>query len=133
MRAQALSNSKMPAGNKREFLTHTWSNKRVIINDDIYRSPAEVINMQMYRSMLGRKEDWALEPDDYHNLKVFLGRMPIVVMLGDFLQLKPPRQLSLVDDLVEKARDGVDVSIEAQNACRAFDGIDSVIEKKSED
>ena len=61
-------------------------------------------------------------------LDALFGRMPLVVFLGDFLQLKPPKQISLVDDLVAKARQGYIVSVEAQTACDAFRAVDTVIE-----
>ena len=50
------------------------------------------------------------------------------VHVRDFLQLKPPKQLSLADDLVAKARQGKVVSVEAQTACEAFRGVSAVIE-----
>ena len=55
-------------------------------------------------------------------------KRPLAVFLGDFLQLKPPKSISLADDLIAKARQGHQVSVEAQAACDAFEGITNVIE-----
>ena len=90
--------------------------------------PAEAVNMLMFRSAHGRREKFELNMDNYASLRTLCGRMPLLLLLGDFLQLKPPRQLSLVDDLVQKARDGKKVSVEAQAAVDAFREIDVVIE-----
>ena len=54
--------------------------------------------------------------------------MPLAVFLGDFLQLKPPKSISLAGDLIARARQGQEVSVEAQAACEAFEGNTNVIE-----
>ena len=83
--------------------------------------------MEMYRSMWGRQEQFSVDPDQYAELRHLFGRMPFAVLLGDFLQLKPPRSISLADDLMARARQGHAVSVEAQAACDAFEGITNVI------
>ena len=90
--------------------------------------PAEALNMEMYRAMWGRHEQFGVNVDEYARLRTLFGRMPLVVFLGDFLQLKPPKQISPADDLVAKARQGSVVSVEAQTACEAFRGVNIVIE-----
>ena len=78
--------------------------------------------------MWGRHEQCSVNPDEYDDLRQLFGRMYITLLLGDFLQLKPPRQISLADDLIAKARLGQNVSVEAQTACDAFKRIDNIIE-----
>jgi len=128
MRVQSLANKDMAPGQKKDFLLKTWSNKMALFLEEISMDPAEVINMVMYRSMWGRKEKWGVGPTNYGWKGHLFGRMPVVVLLGDFLQLKPPKAISLIDDLHEKAREGKRVSIEAQTACDAFHSIEDVIE-----
>ena len=128
MRVQSMANSKMAPGAKKDVLINTWSNKVLLINEEVSMTPAEALNMEMYRSMWGRHEQFGGNIDEYAQLNALFGRMPLVVFLGDFLQLKPPKQISLVDDLVAKAREGYVVSVEAQTACDAFRAVDTVIE-----
>ena len=128
MRVQSLANKDMAPRQKKDFLTQTWSNKMVLFCEEISMDPAEVINMVMYRSMWGRSTKWGVSPKNYSQKGHLFGRMPVVVLLGDFLQLKPPRAISLIDDLHEKVREGKVVSIEAQTACEAFHGIEDIIE-----
>ena len=90
--------------------------------------PAEAINMDMYRAMWGRHEQLSVQPDECAQLRHLFDRMPLAVFLGDFLQLKPPKSISLADDLIARARQGQEVSVEAQAACEAFEGISNVIE-----
>ena len=84
--------------------------------------------MEMYRAMWGRHEQFSVQPDEYAELRHLVGQPPSAVVLGEVLQLKPPKSISLADDLIAKARQGRAVSVEAQAACAAFDDIASVIE-----
>ena len=60
------------------------------------------------------------------------GRIPIVIHLGDFLQLRPTASTSLIDDLHAQREDGSyvheEVSVEVQHACRLFTSIRTVFE-----
>ena len=128
MRVQSLANAKMAPGAKKQALISTWSNKVLLVNEEVSMMPAEALNMEMYRAMWGRREQFGVNVDEYAQQCTLFGRMPLVVFLGDFLQLKPPKQISLADDLFEKARQGSVVSVEAQTACEAFRGVNTVIE-----
>ena len=90
--------------------------------------PAEALNVEMYRAMWGRQEQFSVSPDEYADLRQLFGRLPLALFLGDFLQLKPPKQISLADDLFARARLGRSVSVEAQTACTAFHNIEHVVE-----
>ena len=83
-------------------------------------SPA-LYNMRLYRSFHGRAEQWELLEQEYDKLKGAFGRMPIVIHLGDFLQLKPTgSSLSLLEDFETLASDGREVYTEYQSAMRLF-------------
>ena len=116
MRVQSLANTKMAPGAKKETLVRTWGNKVFLVDEEISMMPAEAVNMEMYRATWGRSEKCGVEIDSYAEKECLFGRMPLVLLLGDFLQLKPPRSISLVDDLIAKAREGKVVSVEAQAA-----------------
>ena len=128
MRVQSLANKNMAPGAKKDTLLRTWRNKVLVVNEEVSMMPAEAINMEMYRSMWGRHEQFSVNPDQYAELPCLFGRMPLAVFLGDFLQLKPPKSISLADDLIARARQGHTVSVEAQAACHAFQSITNVIE-----
>jgi hypothetical protein len=128
MRVQSMANSKMAPKERIDALTSTWANKVFLVNEEVSMMPAEAINMEMFRAAHGRRVKFQLNMDNYARTQELFGRMPLTLFLGDFLQLKPPKQLSLVDDLVQKARDGKSVSVEAQAAVDAFRDIDVVIE-----
>ena len=61
----------------------------LVVNEEVSMMPAEAINMDMYRAMWGRHEQFSVHPDEYAELRHLFGRMPLAVFLGDF-----PRRLS---------------------------------------
>ena len=128
MRVQSLANTKMAPGAKKETLIRTWGNKVFLVDEEISMMPAEALNMEMHRAAWGRNEKCGVEIDSYAEKECLFDRMPLVVLLGDFLQLKPPRSICLVDALIAKAREGKVVSVEAQAACDAFRQTANVIE-----
>ena len=89
MRVQSLANAKMGPGAKKEALIRTLSNTVLLVNEEVSMMPAEALNMEMYRAMWGRHEQFGVNIDEYARLRHLFGRMPLVVFLGDFLQLKP--------------------------------------------
>ena len=61
--------------------------------------------------------------------------MPIVIHLGDFLQLKPTNGIGLIEDLQARKDDGKgyiheDISLEVGHACALFKSIEHVFELK---
>ena len=99
---------------------------------------APLYNMLNYRSMLGRSqkhEVYATHAERQCDYKhVPFGRCPIVLHLGDLLQLSPTASTSLTADLSKKHDDGsyvysdqtVTCWLEVQHACRVFRSIPSV-------
>ena len=99
---------------------------------------APLYNMLDYRAMLGRSRVHDVHPChsdrrcDYRH--VAFGRCPIVIHLGDFLQLAPTGSTSLIADLDELTENGshrysertVSCWLEVQHACQVFRAIPSV-------
>ena len=67
--------------------------------EEISMVSATLYNMLLFRSFLGRAETWEVQEVDYGHLAGAFGGMPIVIHLGDFLQLKPTAGISLLADL----------------------------------
>ena len=93
---------------------------------------APMYNMLDFRSMYGRSKTHEVHEHNYAQRGNAFGKIPIVIHLGDFLQLKPTANTSLIDDLNAKDDDGEyiheDVTVEVQHACRLFTSIPFVIE-----
>jgi hypothetical protein len=88
-----------------------------------------------FRAMYGRTKTHAVTETNYKQRNCTFGRCPIVIQLGDFLQLSPTKQLSLVTDVNAKKDDGSYVlkeppTVEIQNAIKVFKRIPTVIELK---
>ena len=128
MRVQSLDNKDMAPGPKLPRLQHIWEHKVCLVIEEVSMMAAVALNMGMYRATWGRKAQCQLSVDAYGTTSNIFGRVPIVLLLGDFLQLKPPNATSLADDLMALAREGRRISVEVQTACAAFHGIDTVIE-----
>ena len=132
MRVQSLSNSQMSAGKKLKPLQKMWNSVRVLIIEEISMVAAMLYNMLDFRAMLGRRVTFKVDPQTYSKVGCAFGRVPIVVHLGDFYQLRPTAQLSLLDDLDRKDEYGQpvyrDVPSEVQHAQKLFAAIPDVFE-----
>ena len=83
--------------------------------------------------MYARTKTHAVTESNYSRPGCSFGRCPIVIHLGDFLQLKPTAALSLVTDINAKNDDGSYVleeppDLEIQNAIKVFKRIPCIIE-----
>lgn len=129
---QALTNSNMAAGSKQQALQQLWSSVRVLVVEEISMVSALLYNMLDFRAMLGRCALFKVTPQTYTRTGHAFGRVPIVLHLGDFFQLRPTAQLSLLDDLDAKDEDGnnmyTDVPAEVQHAQKLFGSIPDVFE-----
>ncbi|CAE7805372.1 unnamed protein product [Symbiodinium sp. CCMP2592] len=132
MRVQKLVNGLMSAGQKQQRLRDLWEECRVLILEEISMVSAAMYNMLDYRAMLGRTHVFAVTPHNYTRVGCAFGRVPIALHLGDFLQLKPTGQISLIDDLERQDEHGQyvhrDVSVEIQNAQAVFQAVPDVFE-----
>ena len=132
MRVQKMVNSLMSAGNKEALLQQRWEGAMVLIIEEISMVAASLYNMLDWRIMLGRKLGHDVTQSTYSHVGCAFGRIPIVIHLGDFLQLKPTGQMSLVDDIDAKNPDGswkyANVSTEVQHAQKLFCSVPDVFE-----
>ena len=67
--------------------------KILLIEDEVSLFPCMVQNMLLYRSMRSRQNLYELEPSKYWNPGHLFGHMPIVLVAGDFLQMKPAHEI----------------------------------------
>ena len=133
MRVQKYSNDLMRAGAKQKHLQKLWRLVRVLIIEEVSMVSALLYNMLDFRSMGGRSLDFDVSEANYKLAHHHFGRVPIVIHLGDFLQLAPTASLSLIQDPNEKRSDGSyklekPPSTEAQHAMRVFKAVPHVFE-----
>ena len=78
-------------------------------------------NMLLYRSFHGRREHWQVAEAEYDKISGAFGRMPLVIHLGDFLQLKPTgSSVSLITDPLELEKHCESYPAEFQQAMKLF-------------
>eukprot|EP00974_Lingulodinium_polyedra_P001231 117800-Lingulodinium_polyedra.AAC.1 len=106
MRVQQLVNHKMRPGKKQKVLTKLWERVRVLIVEEVSMMAAAVYNMMDIRSAHGRSSAHDVSEATYHREHHHFGRVPIVVHLGDFLQLAPTANIGLIADVNERREDG---------------------------
>ena len=86
-----------------------------------------VENMLLYRSMRSRQNQYQLLDASYGQQGQLMGHMPIVLVAGDFLQIKPVKEISIADDLDALRQLNKPVHPEHSTAQEAILGIDDVI------
>ena len=86
-----------------------------------------VENMLLYRSMLSRQKEHQLQLNCYGDEGQLMGHVPILLVAGDFLQIKPAREISIADDLYALREAGTVVHPEHHIAQDAILGIKDVI------
>ena len=96
---------------------------------------AAVYNMMDFRAMHGRSRAFDVYETTYRHEHHAFGRVPIVIHLGDFLQLSPTASLGLIADVNEKNEDGSykypePPTLEVQHAIQVFARISLVFELK---
>ena len=131
MTVQKLSNELLAPGKKLKPLMEYWEPVRVVVLDEIGLCPAEAANMGMLRSAFGRQELTKLDIGDYCIRGNYWGKIPLVLQLGDPLQNRPVRAISLFDSddmLAELAVQGDTVSVEAQTGIRVFRDADHTMQ-----
>ena len=133
MRVQKLSNDRMRPGNKQASLSKFWGQAKVLVIEECSMVAALWYNMLDVRSMHGRSLSHDVYETTYKKPGHHFGRIPIVIHLGDFLQLAPTANISLIEDVNAKLDDGSykypePPSVEAQHAIRVFGAIPHVFE-----
>ena len=80
---------------KKKHMETKWTPKILLVQDEASMFPG----MALYRTMRSRQNVYDLEPGEYYHIGELFGHMPIVLIAGDFLQIKPANDVSLADDL----------------------------------
>ena len=118
---QSFRNKDIPAGGKLKALQDTWETVRCLILEEVSMISPNLYNMLAFRSYLGRKAEWGAEEREYDQVGGAFGRMPIVIHLGDFLQLKPTGgKVSLISSFEELAAAGINLAPEYQAVMKLF-------------
>ena len=79
----------MLPGEKKPALVRTWNGRKCLILEEVSMISPPFYNFLLYRSYFGRSETHQVGEPEYDKRKGAFGRMPLVLHLGDFLQLKP--------------------------------------------
>ena len=133
MRVQKLVNDRMRPGNKQAQLTRLWDQVKVLVIEECSMVAASWYNMLDVRAMHGRSKTHDVSETTYKRPHHHFGRVLIVIHLGDFLQLSPTANISLIDDVNAKNDDGSykylePPSLEVQHAIKVFGCIPHVFE-----
>ena len=130
-RVASLRNKHLALKTKEQEMKQRWQPKILVIQDEISLVPAAVENMMLYRSMRARQDE-GLDPASYFHPGELMGHIPILLIAGDFLQIKPANEISLADKLEELIRKMPHrVQTEHHAAQAALMTIDTVIHLKS--
>ena len=129
-RVASLRNKHLALKTKEQEMKQRWQPKILIIQDEISLVPAAVENMMLYRSTRARQDE-GLDPASYFHPGELMGHIPILLIAGDFLQIKPANEISLADNLEELIRKMPHrVQTEHHAAQAALMTIDTVIHLK---
>ena len=127
MRVASLRIKHMALNTKRAQCEKTWNSKIFVVQDEVSLFPAMVQNMLLYRAMRSRQNTHQLNPDSYGDVQQLMGHVPILLVAGDFLQIKPAKEISIADDLDALEEAGRKIHPEHHTAQDAILGISDVI------
>jgi len=117
---------------KLSTLQERWQRAIALVIEEISMVSSVLYHMLDFRSMLGRQAGHAVSQQTYAQTGQAFGRIPIVLHLGDFLQLPPVAGTSLVADLQAKLPDGSykypSPSLELQQGQKVFREIGHIFE-----
>ena len=129
-RVASLRNEHMGLKTRHSEMETKWVPKILLVEDEASLFPAMVQNMLLYRIMLARQKVYELLPEEYAEVTKLFGHMPILIVAGDFLQIKPVNDISIADDMVAMAAAGRKIHPEHTNARDAILEIPDVINLK---
>ena len=90
----------VPTAEVRRRLEEAWCDLRLLVIEEVSMVSPNLFNMLLYRGFHARRQQCDLEEAQYQTPACAFGRVPIVIYLGDFLQLKPTGSgRSLLSDL----------------------------------
>ena len=119
IRVQNLSNAALRPGNKLRALKDKWFNKVALIIEEAFLMPANIFNMLHVRCSWGRKQACNIDMGTIEHTRQSFGYIPIVLLLGDPLQLRP-RGLGLLTDLRAVVAAGIEVHVEQEQGIKLF-------------
>ena len=117
----------MALATQRKHCGRIWNAKILVVQDELSLFPAMVENMLLYRSMRSRQNEHQLQPESYGEVGQLMGHVPILLVAGDFLQIKPAKEISIADDLDALRQAGKAVHPEHHTVQDAILGIADVI------
>jgi len=79
----------VPPIEKKALLEKIWGHLKLLVLEEVSMISPNLYNMLLYRSFHGRRTQFTVEEAGYLTRACAFGRLPIVLYLGDFLQLKP--------------------------------------------
>lgn len=130
-RVASLRNRDMALKTKLPEMQRRWQHKILLVEDEISLIPASVQNMLLYRSMRARQQLHLIEPETYADKHFLLGKVPIIIIAGDFLQIRPANEISLADDLAALHEQGKrKIWPEHEAAQRSMHDIEDIIHLK---
>ena len=136
MRVQQYVNAKLKPGKMQKTLERLWENVRALVIEEVSMVAAGLYNALDVRACHGRSSTHDVTEANYTLPHHHFGRVPIVLHLGDFLQLKPTGSMGLVTDVNERLDDGTTYkyqdppTLEIQHGIRLFSRIPNVFELK---
>ena len=89
MRVQSMRNKFMLPGEKKPFLEQMLLTRRLLVLEEVGMISPALYNMLLYRSFHGRTSKYEVPESLYDKLQGAFGRIPLVIHLGDLLQLRP--------------------------------------------
>ena len=92
---QNLDTRSLSATKNKDALTQEWEHVKLLIIDEMSMVPPLLLNSLSFCISLARKNTHNLNMSTYPTN--FFGKMPITILLGDFLQLPPVLSKSLTD------------------------------------
>ena len=123
MRVQSYRNRDMMPDNKKTALQEKLGARRALVIEEVSMISPAMYNMLLFRFYHARLKQWQIPQERYYVKKpCAFGRIPLVLHLGDFLQLRPTAAMSLLTDLtaLPPTREDKDVPAEYQDAAKLF-------------
>jgi hypothetical protein len=112
---QRHKNQDMSPNAKKLPSVKTWDPLRFLILEETCMIAPSLYNMLLFRAFPRRRHNWQVKEDEYDKLNGAFGRIPIVIHVGDFLQLNPTgTNLSLISGNVVLEAFGTDIPAEQQ-------------------
>jgi len=100
LRVQPYRNRDMMPENKKAALEAKLDARRALVIEEVSMISPALYNMLLFRFYHGRLKRWQIPQERYYVQKLCaFGCIPLVLHLGDFLQLRPTAAMSLLTDL----------------------------------